>query len=321
MEKPREIQNIFAHEFQTPQKNCGISSRQRSTTANFESKDRQENHSIEKYIQLQANAAKYCSANLNELLGTDIHFKSPSQYVKFASTTPMRECEPFPSNHNENHEMFDSELKLHKHYHDIQPRRENLALGWTRDEMKANEAFASRPSEFDISNYKRTFEYFDEYNHVNHTHRPVQTYWPKSDLNSHLEDSPDPNSQADDYRKRKRKNNIQLKILKHEFSKTDNWNKEKISQVAQITGLSESQVYKWCWDQKKKVEEQESQKQNQKDRGFENRISISLQEKYFELFGNDKENEQKGADKDEGMFLGKRRLERQPFKQVNDARL
>ena len=37
-----------------------------------------------------------------------------------------------------------------------------------------------------------------------------------------------------------------------EFSKDDEWTKEKITLVSQKTGLSESQVYKWCWDQKKK---------------------------------------------------------------------
>lgn len=31
-----------------------------------------------------------------------------------------------------------------------------------------------------------------------------------------------------------------------------NWTKEKITKMAEITGLSQSQVYKWCWDQKKK---------------------------------------------------------------------
>jgi hypothetical protein len=31
-----------------------------------------------------------------------------------------------------------------------------------------------------------------------------------------------------------------------------NWTKEKIMRMAQVTGLSQSQVYKWCWDQKKK---------------------------------------------------------------------
>jgi hypothetical protein len=31
-----------------------------------------------------------------------------------------------------------------------------------------------------------------------------------------------------------------------------NWTKEKIVRMAEVTGLSQSQVYKWCWDQKKK---------------------------------------------------------------------
>eukprot|EP01017_Pseudomicrothorax_dubius_P030156 TRINITY_DN3733_c0_g2_i1.p1 TRINITY_DN3733_c0_g2~~TRINITY_DN3733_c0_g2_i1.p1 ORF type:complete len:300 (+),score=73.20 TRINITY_DN3733_c0_g2_i1:71-970(+) len=56
-------------------------------------------------------------------------------------------------------------------------------------------------------------------------------------------------------RKRKRKSNNQLKILKWEFAKDDYWNKDKITNVAKLTGLSESQVYKWCWDQKKKKQE------------------------------------------------------------------
>lgn len=32
-----------------------------------------------------------------------------------------------------------------------------------------------------------------------------------------------------------------------------NWSKEKIVKMAEVTGLSQSQVYKWCWDQKKKT--------------------------------------------------------------------
>jgi hypothetical protein len=56
-------------------------------------------------------------------------------------------------------------------------------------------------------------------------------------------------------RKRKRKNTSQLKILKAEYEKGSEWSKEKITRVSKITGLSESQVYKWCWDQKKKQTE------------------------------------------------------------------
>lgn len=43
-------------------------------------------------------------------------------------------------------------------------------------------------------------------------------------------------------RKRKRKSTQQLKILKVEFEKDDAWDKEKIMNVAKITGLTESQV-------------------------------------------------------------------------------
>jgi len=42
-------------------------------------------------------------------------------------------------------------------------------------------------------------------------------------------------------------------MLKQELSGEDNWNKDTIVRMAKITGLSQSQVYKWCWDQKKKT--------------------------------------------------------------------
>lgn len=60
---------------------------------------------------------------------------------------------------------------------------------------------------------------------------------------------------TEENRKRKRKSNAQLKLLKHEFYRREGgtWSKEKIVEMAAMTGLSESQVYKWCWDQKKKM--------------------------------------------------------------------
>ena len=48
---------------------------------------------------------------------------------------------------------------------------------------------------------------------------------------------------AYEIRKRKRKSNHQLKILKWEYEKEGAWNKDKILNVSKITGLSESQVY------------------------------------------------------------------------------
>lgn len=59
-------------------------------------------------------------------------------------------------------------------------------------------------------------------------------------------------SEENGIKKRKRKSTTQIKLLKQELDGEMNWTKEKIVRMAQITGLSQSQVYKWCWDQKKK---------------------------------------------------------------------
>ena len=67
-------------------------------------------------------------------------------------------------------------------------------------------------------------------------------------------------------RKRKRKSNHQLKLLKQEFDKDEGgWNKDRIMRMAEITGLSESQVYKWCWDQKKKTNSRHCEEYPQDD--------------------------------------------------------
>ena len=53
-------------------------------------------------------------------------------------------------------------------------------------------------------------------------------------------------------KRRKRKTLDQMKILMEEFLKNPNWPKSIMSEVASKVGLSEAQVYKWGWDQKKK---------------------------------------------------------------------
>ncbi len=53
-------------------------------------------------------------------------------------------------------------------------------------------------------------------------------------------------------RRRKRKSIDQLKMLYNEYKKNPNWNKTTMAEMALKTGLSEAQVYKWSWDQKKK---------------------------------------------------------------------
>ena len=57
-------------------------------------------------------------------------------------------------------------------------------------------------------------------------------------------------------RRRKRKSIDQLKMLLNEYKKNPNWNKNTMADVAKLTGLSEAQVYKWSWDQKKKIIEE-----------------------------------------------------------------
>lgn len=53
-------------------------------------------------------------------------------------------------------------------------------------------------------------------------------------------------------KKRKRKSSDQLRQLKVEFGKHPEWTKDLMTEIATRTGLSEAQVYKWGWDQKKK---------------------------------------------------------------------
>ena len=56
--------------------------------------------------------------------------------------------------------------------------------------------------------------------------------------------------------RRKRKNFSQVKILIAEFNKNSTWTKEQVLFLAEKTGLSDAQVYKWGWDYKKKLRKQ-----------------------------------------------------------------
>jgi hypothetical protein len=58
-------------------------------------------------------------------------------------------------------------------------------------------------------------------------------------------------------RKRKRKSTSQIKLLRQELEVQENWSKENIVRMAKLTGLSQSQVYKWFWDQRKKSKAKE----------------------------------------------------------------
>jgi len=54
-------------------------------------------------------------------------------------------------------------------------------------------------------------------------------------------------------RRRKRKTYEQLQILIKEFQANPEWSKDNMQEVSEKTGLSEAQVYKWGWDQKRKM--------------------------------------------------------------------
>lgn len=43
-----------------------------------------------------------------------------------------------------------------------------------------------------------------------------------------------------------------MKTLMREFDRNPNWSKDTLLEVSRKTGLSEAQVYKWGWDQKRK---------------------------------------------------------------------
>jgi hypothetical protein len=53
-------------------------------------------------------------------------------------------------------------------------------------------------------------------------------------------------------KKRRRKNGIQVKVLKNEYTKNPDWSRDVIKKLSEELGLSECQIYKWRWDHLKK---------------------------------------------------------------------
>lgn len=49
-----------------------------------------------------------------------------------------------------------------------------------------------------------------------------------------------------------RKTPDQIKILRKELRVSGEWEKKDVVRMAEMTGLSMSQVYKWFWDQRKR---------------------------------------------------------------------
>jgi len=78
-------------------------------------------------------------------------------------------------------------------------------------------------------------------------------------------------------RRRNRKTGTQLEILNFEFDFNPHWSKESIQMISAKTGLSEGQVYKWGWDQKKKkFTVEEAMKMRQYERMLDQRNEAKI---------------------------------------------
>lgn len=61
-----------------------------------------------------------------------------------------------------------------------------------------------------------------------------------------------PTGREKEKRRRHRKNDEQFDFLHDRFAKNPFWDKSEMKKLARQTGLKESQIYKWNWDQRKK---------------------------------------------------------------------
>jgi hypothetical protein len=244
--------------------------------------------SFEKNLNSQLNGYRYTTMNINELLGSDVKYKSPSQLMLMDMHTPVRSGKSGEKT-EANQEAIDSGYKISKatcrqEYREPQLNLSQLAL----------DASKPYPQSFWVPE-RRVLYQETTYERREETgiYGSPESEWDESD------------SKNEDIRKRRRKNNAQLKILKSEYKEGDCWSKEKISALSRITGLSESQVYKWCWDQKKKKEEGVKNKEN-----YQVSFNVNLYKRFeTELHIEEQSN------------LNKRAPPRMAFNTVNDYRL
>lgn len=86
------------------------------------------------------------------------------------------------------------------------------------------------------------------------TRDPISTPRPRHKSKPKKKPSVDENGKRI-IRRRKRKTYEQIQILIQEFQSNPEWSKENMQEVSRKTGLSEAQVYKWGWDQKRKMDD------------------------------------------------------------------
>lgn len=193
----------------------------------------------------------YSSSNLNNLLGSDFKFKSPSKLIE-------ARIDMSPWKTNENYKISFSKI-----FESSPMRASNykLSIGEMESQQHAQEGstveipvLRSEPRDFQNFQQKFSSGYtITKADQTDHAHL--------NSADSHNYDSISQEDINGTNRKRKRKNMNQLKVLKAEYLKNKDWSKELITKISDITGLTESQIYKWNWDQKKK-EEDEQQSDN-----------------------------------------------------------
>ena len=66
---------------------------------------------------------------------------------------------------------------------------------------------------------------------------------------------------ASEEEKRRRKNKEQVLVLQNEYSRSQNWSRQFMKELAKATGLKTAQVYKWHWDQRKKEADEKRMRQ------------------------------------------------------------
>jgi len=186
------------------------------------------------YEKMELSSSKYTSMNLNYLLGSELKFKSPSKLIELRISespwannsirqkagNPVYNFSPLFASHDKCQHDPSSGTDTLEHNHTYQ----NL-----QDRFLKVVDFGKEQS----YQQKQEAKYDDQCSNLSHTFSK--------------------NSSQNGIKKRKRKSNRQLEILMDEFNKDEDWSKEKIAKMAEVTGLTESQVYKWCWDQKKKA--------------------------------------------------------------------
>lgn len=86
-----------------------------------------------------------------------------------------------------------------------------------------------------------------------------------------------------------RKSRDQRKILKRSFEESrGNWTREQQQELAAVLGLTEQQVYKWSWDQKKRLRRdlqliQENNKNEDTVEGLASLLGLDIEAKARQL--------------------------------------